>query len=397
MNEANFKELLVKYQQGQCTAAEKAQLESWVTFGRFDGPVLSDEMLNERLLKLEARLPLANAAVKIKLWPRIVGVAAAVAAIAFGIWFYTARHPEPSEATRDLLSYANDIAPGGSRATLTANGKTITLSEAKTGVTINAKALTYNDGTNVYPGGAPEMTGKGWDDGAVMVTAATPKGGTYAVVLQDGTKVWLNADSKLEFLSNYRNKAQRIVKLTGEAYFEVAKVLSNKERIPFIVQTRNQQVEVLGTHFNINAYPQEIGIKTTLVEGSVKVRALPPARIANPKDKKWQNAVKVEIILKPGEQALLKGLAQLSSYKVDARDAIAWKEGFFSFKNSDIQTVMQQMARWYDVDVEYEGQIPEKVLTGKMYRNVNASQVLKLLDFYQIKYRITNKKIIISN
>ena len=94
MNEANFKELLVKYQQGQCTAAEKAQLESWVTFGRFDGPVLSDEMLNERLLKLEARLPLANA-VKIKLWPRIIGVAAAVAAITFGIWFFSApRHPE---------------------------------------------------------------------------------------------------------------------------------------------------------------------------------------------------------------------------------------------------------------------------------------------------------------
>jgi ferric-dicitrate binding protein FerR (iron transport regulator) len=165
--------------------------------------------------------------------------------------------------------------------------------------------------------------------------------------------------------------AERKVELSGEAYFEVAKNLQQ----PFKVQTVNQVVEVLGTHFNINSYADEPSVRTTLLEGAVKVLS---------------NKTGDAEILKPGQQSTLSQNT-LSVVNVDAEKAVAWKNGLFDFNGSDIQSVMRQFSRWYNVVVEFEGKVPDIKLWGKVYRNENASEALALLGHFNLKYRLEEK------
>lgn len=365
-NEA-IKLLLAKYEEGQCNAEEKALVENWYLKLGAKAPEVEGEpdyaYWNNYIM---SGLPVVQKK-QFKLWPKVAVAAAALAAIAFGLWFYNTRHLEGSEATKGHLSSAkNDIAPGGNHATLTSNGKSITLSDTKTGLTINAAQLTYNDGTKIDPSALELMEG---DSRSMEVI--TPRGGTYFVILQDGTRVWLNADSKLEFPSDFRNVSQRTVKLEGEAYFEVAK---NKAK-PFIVKTTGQEVQVLGTHFNINSYANEPAMKTTLLEGSV--------RVGN------------DIILKPGQQAVSTGVA-IKVNTVNTAEAVAWKNGNFQFDNTELKAVLRQLARWYDVDIKYEGEIPERNFTGYIGRNLNASEALDILKYLKVDFRISGKSIIVS-
>lgn len=304
-----------------------------------------------------------------KLWPRIAGIAAAVAAIAFCIWFYSS--PRHLDDSRDLLNYAQDIAPGKNTATLTFNGKSMQLSEAHNGVKVDSDKFTYKDGSPLSPQAEalPQVENS-------MVTAKTPRGGTYQFILQDGTKVWLNADSKLEFLPDYKSKNQRIVKLEGEGYFEVAK---DKTR-PFIVETALQRVEVLGTHFNINAYKDEPAIVTTLIEGSVKV-----------------SSRNNQSYLKPGFQAINSG-ADIHVNEADLDKVIDWKEGDFYFQQTDFRLAMRKIARWYDVDVIYDSSIPANLTSnGIIPRNNNLSAVLKSIERSgQVKFKIEGNKILIT-
>jgi ferric-dicitrate binding protein FerR (iron transport regulator) len=324
---------------------------------------------------------------QIKLWPRIAGVAAAVAAIAFGIWFYTSRQPGTAPHP-ELVSASQDIAPGGNHATLTSNGKTINLSDAKTGLAVNAAQLTYNDGTTIDP------SALGMTDGESRTLEVTAlRGGIYSIILQDGTKAWLNAASKLKFLSNYRNKLQRIVKLEGQAYFEVAK----DAKRPFIVESQGQRVEVLGTHFDISAYPGE-AIKTTLLEGSVRVASLAPS---------GRGAVGLEgqVVLKPNQQSTIhlspsgRGgearEANITVKQVDPTDAIAWKNGDFVFKGESLESAMQQIARWYNVDVLYDNNLPQDVVFwGYVSRSRNLSVVLKQMqNTKQVKFKLEGRTI----
>ncbi len=322
-----------------------------------------------------------------RLWKPLSMVAAAIVFItlSIGIYFNYTATKEHHIVINDSL--ANDIAPGGNKALLTlADGSTISLDDTKNGELVEQEGMKITktaDGLVTY---SVASGNKGRSDIPQFNTISTPKGGQYQVILPDGTNVWLNAASSLKYPTAFTSKERR-VELNGEAYFEVNSQRSSiGNKIPFYVETSTQTVEVLGTHFNINAYADESSTKTTLVEGAVRVSAEVKGKVAS-------------ILLKSGEQASInKSHASVSV--VDINNFIAWKNGLFQFQDSDIEAVMRELSRWYNVDVEFEGEVPNIKLWGKVYRNVNASEALEILSYFGLKYKITqdgsDKKIIIS-
>lgn len=287
-------------------------------------------------------------------WFARVAVAASILiALCAGLWFYQNRTMEyPLQNVTQ-----NDIPPGRNTATLTfSNGAVIQLSDARKAVFINQDKLKYNDGTVV----GMRTEARGILSGE-MITAATPKGGTYQVILSDGTHVWLNADSKLSFPSQFAGN-DRTVTLSGEAYFEVAK---NKTK-PFIVNYGKSAVEVLGTHFNIMAYKDELASKVTLLEGAVKV-----------------NRGAEKVLLKPGQQVEIseqEGAVIELNKDVDTEQVVAWKNGYFMFANEPVESIMRKISRWYDVTVVYEDDLKDRALWGTVSRFKNVSEVLKRLE-----------------
>jgi ferric-dicitrate binding protein FerR (iron transport regulator) len=267
-----------------------------------------------------------------------------------------------------------DIAPGTNRAVLVlADGSSVLLDDAEQGeLSRQANAIINKtaDGQIVYENQA----------GAELVplvynTISTPRAGQYRLTLTDGTKVWLNAATSLQFPASFPGKERR-VKLTGEAYFEVA---SNASQ-PFIVETPQQSIEVLGTHFNVNAYEEETQTKTTLLEGKVKVQTGSSVRV-----------------IKPGEQAASMQPGSLRVSEADTEEAIAWKNGYFKFNKADIQTIMRQLERWSDVEVEYMGAVPTDLFVGKINRSENISGVLRILELSKVQFKIENRKIIVGS
>jgi transmembrane sensor len=214
------------------------------------------------------------------------------------------------------------------------------------------------------------------------------------VVLPDGTKVWLNAVSSLRFPAGFTGN-ERVVELTGEAYFEVASINlpagrdgRGSRKVPFIVKIGTPsgtggEVEVLGTHFNVKAYHDEAAIKTTLLEGLVSVKSAIGAA------SRQQSA-----ILKPGQQAVLRPNSPLTiDHSADLEEAIAWKNGRFQFANADVETVMREIARWYDVTIEYAGKIPAEKFEGEIPRNSNITEVFKILELSNVHCKIAGRKI----
>lgn len=310
---------------------------------------------------------------------RIVVAAAAVIAIVFGVWFYNSN---PSSQHDEFISgsqLANDIGPGKNKAILTlATGKSITLSEAKSGILIEGTKLTYNDGTAIDLPGDSEL-----NPGQNQVqTITTPYGGTYQIILPDGTKVWLNAATTLKFQSNFLDKDMRYVELDGEAYFQVSKLKAVAGNdVPFQVKSDGQVVKVLGTHFNINAYKSEENILTTLFEGAVSVAT---------------TSSKQSKLLVPGQQSLVSGQT-LTVQQAHLEEAIAWKEGRFQYDQLDIQGLMRQVERWYDVEVIYEGKIPDKKYVVNISRNLPLHKFLNILSFTGLKFKIDGRKIIVKS
>lgn len=378
------KELLEKYRTGNCTDAEKAIVETWyLKFEQEEGNLLSGTQITEATDRIWNRMPIHEVEeikpVRRNLWPAIGTAAAVVLLGALALYFF---NPSPLNPSKEQLSNVNPateqvILPGGNKAVLTlADGKQITLDEAGNGKLAEQSGITITktkDGQLVYTVSPSAVAAKG----PAMNMIATPKGGQYQVNLPDGTKVWLNAASSLRYPAAF-TAGVRQVSLTGEAYFEVAKVRSE---MPFKVSTATQTVEVLGTHFNINSYTDEPAVKTTLLEGAVKV--ISPA-----------TAVK-ELILKPGQQSALRG-AQLNVAEVNEEEVIAWKNGMFRFRDADLQTVMRSVARWYDVQVNYEGTLPVRQFSGEIHRNVNLSEVLDILSFFKVHFRVDGKTITVT-
>lgn len=210
------------------------------------------------------------------------------------------------------------------------------------------------------------------------MSIATPRGGTYQVILSDGSKVWLNAASSIKFPASFTGQQQRRVTLVGEAYFEIAKHKSQK----FVVNTRNQEVAVLGTHFNINSYLDEGNEKTTLLEGSVRVSSV--------------RAEVKDVRLVPGQQATVSAASKIDVEEVDVNEVVAWKEGKFVFVEEDVPSIMNKIARWYDVEIVYEGDVRRKALGGSVSRFKNVSEVLeKLSDTKAVQFRIEGRKVIV--
>jgi len=289
--------------------------------------------------------------------------AAAVLAIVFGGFYYfqdqnTSKLIRVAQTQRKNL----DVLPGTNKAILTlADGSTVILDENTSsdisdqdGIKISKK----KDGQLVYTIVNDKLLNAG--ENIAYNTISTQKGGQYQVILPDGTKVWLNAASSLKYPEAFAGK-QRLVVLTGEAYFEVTK----NKTMPFRVQSQNQNVEVLGTHFNINSYLDDNTVKTTLLEGSVKVSNL-----------------KFSKILKPGEQAI-SGIGEQASIKIataiDTDDETAWKNGLFQFNDSELKVILNQLERWYDVKIDYSD-VPAKRYNGMVSRKSKLSEVLKMLE-----------------
>ena len=268
----------------------------------------------------------------------------------------------------------NDVQPGGSRALLTlADGSTIVLDHAEKGTISlqgNTKVEKLNDGQLAY------STSKSATGEVLYNTITTPRGGQYQVTLPDGTKVWLNAASSLRFPTAFTG-TERKVELNGEGYFEVEK----NPNMPFIVKLNNASVQVLGTHFNVMAYNDEADMKTTLLEGSVKIKA-----------EEGSGATKV---LKPGEQAVLNKQNDLQIVEgADVEEVVAWKNGYFQFSKIDAQA-LRQISRWYDVDVVFDKDMKEKEYAGKIARSVKLSNVVEALKIIGIHCKMENNKLIV--
>jgi len=267
--------------------------------------------------------------------------------------------------------FKNDVLPGGDKATLTlADGSTVILDEAKNGI------LAQQGSSKIIKVGAKllyDPTDKNSKD-VVYNTISTPKGGQYQLELPDGSLVWLNATSSIHFPTSFAGKERR-VEITGEAYFEVAK---NRD-MPFIVSVNGAEVQVLGTHFNVNAYSDEDNVKTTLLEGSVR----------------FVHGVNADM-LKPGQQSQLAGDGQVKVVSnVDVDEVVAWKNGMFDFENAGIETVMRQLSRWYDVEIEYKGK-PDDLFIAEIRRQIKLSDALKALELTgKVKFEIQGKKIIV--
>lgn len=291
----------------------------------------------------------------------------------FTALFFYFQNPEKDRVKDRQKTLTTELKPGSNKAILTlANGIKVNLDDAvegKVSAQAGVQITKTNDGKLIYqPGKAdPAAFSK-------LNSIETPKGGQYQITLSDGTKVWLNANSALKYPVSF-GKTERLVTLTGEAYFEVAK---NKS-IPFRIITGSQVVEVLGTHFNINGYNDEPDVKTTLIEGAVKVS-----------DQEKLTAT----ILKPGEQSSFRN-NRFQIRSVDTEAAVAWKNGYFTFNKSTLESIMRQLERWYDVDVVYQDKgVKTQVFSGNVSRFENASQVFSILELTGlVHFKIEGRRI----
>jgi len=323
---------------------------------------------------------------------RVWWAAAAIVIMTFGIGFLvvSSKNEKQEVAVIKNEPAKNSIVPGSNKAILTlADGTSIVLDSTAEGTVAKqgvSNIVKLENGKIAY-----EIKGSSVNE-VFMNTMSTPRGGQYKLRLPDGTDVWLNAASSITYPTAFTS-AERNVSVTGELYFEVAK---DKSR-PFHVTVKSgsalqkdMEIEVLGTHFNINAYEDESSIRTTLFEGSVKV-ALGE-----------ENS-----LLKPGQQSVINSSREIIRQQknsaaiainndVNLDEVIAWKDGYFQFKRADIQTVMRQIARWYDVEVVYEGAIPKDRFVGDLPMDTNISQVLRTLEKVQVHFRIEGKKIIVT-
>jgi transmembrane sensor len=297
-----------------------------------------------------------------------------LATIAFGIWFFSASNLPGNQGA--LRNYANDIGPGKQGATLTlANGKTIRLTDALNGQVAQEAGIVISkaaDGQLIY-----ELKDKGQVTQNKINTLSTAKGETYQLHLPDGSRVWLNAASSLTYTAGLLKDGKRKVMLSGEAYFEIAK----DKQHPFIVETDKQEAEVLGTHFNIKSYKDDQTVKTTLLEGSLHVTLLNAGKVGGK-------------LLKPGEASVFEQGSNIMVLQADMKETMAWKNGFFRFTAQPIDKVMQQIGRWYDIEVVYAGKMPEEEFNGVIARNKNISEVLNMLSYANaVKFKVEGRRV----
>ncbi|WP_316828557.1 FecR family protein [Pedobacter miscanthi] len=385
MEHKRAKELLDKYLEGRCSPAEADLVESWYLQETENPEALQFEPDYDGLRKSMWRnIQQQNNKTK-KLTPYYRWAAAAIfVVLGIGLYHFANTPDFTAQSAENLIIH--DIAPGGNKAFLTlSDGKRIALDDLKNGKIAEQAGVIISKTANGQL--AYTVSGIGKSSTADFNTIETPRGGQYQVNLPDGTKVWLNAGSSLRYPAQFA-AAKREVQLQGEAYFEVAKkTIHEKEasrRSPFIVKTSSQEVEVLGTHFNISSYQEEDNTKTTLLEGMVAVHPLSNGTSGTDK------------ILKPGEQAVLNG-ESIKVAAVDTEQVMAWKEGFFMFDDEDLQSIMHKVARWYDVEVDFkDAGLKTKGFSGTVSRFSNVSQLLKKIELTgSVHFKIEGRRIVV--
>ena len=376
MNDKRLLLLISRYQDNICTEAELQELEQWYTqldtgnasiqdaeAARFSAEMLST--FRRRLGQTATVTPFYR-----KPWFRMVAAASVVLILGAAFFFPFINSAKEDTTVKNTAPLLQDVvSPKASKATITlANGQIVLLDSIHTGTLAKqggVDVVKTNGGQIIYNGTATE---------AVYNTLFNPRGSkVVSLTLSDGTKAWLNSESSLRyptaFVGNERN-----VEITGEAYFEVAKDPSKK----FIVSGNDVKTEVLGTHFNVNTYTDERSVKVTLLEGAVRITKGGSAEM-----------------LKPGQQAQVADVITVLK-DIDTDAVMAWKNGFFHFGNTSIQELMKQLSRWYDVEVVYRGEIPQRQFGGEISREANLSQVLKILNQSKVKCRLEGTKLIIE-
>lgn len=377
-------QLAQKWLDGTITPEEKDEFDQW--YNAFDDTVhetgshegeagLRERIKNQIFSQADIPQPDKGPARPVPYW---LGLAATLLLFALaGAYFLIRAKPAPAY---DARVPKQDLLPGGNKAMLTlSGGQTIILNDASNGRIASEGSVAISkagDGSVVYKKAGVNAAQK--NKAVPLNTLSTPKGGQYHLTLADGTKVWLNAASSIQFPAVFQGSAREVA-VTGEVYFEVA----HNPAQPFRVTANDQQIEVLGTHFDVNAYTDEPDTRTTLLEGKVKIIS------------KNQNA-----ILHPGQQAQIRlaGAGAPIAIKTlrNAEEVIAWKNGFFEFDQAGVTSIMRQVARWYDVQVIYSGRIPDKTFSGTIARNANASQLLEILSYSGLHFKIEGKKVIIT-
>lgn len=370
MSDEQIIHLIEKYRKGTLTESEEQAFFSWyatVGAGEFHrilqqaGEVAYMPATPEFLSALDSRLQ-----PKVRKMPMLLRAAAAILIIVMGAgawWLFKPGYKRPMPPIAK-----QDVHPGKNGAVLTlANGEEVALDSAGNGVIANQNGttITLHNGSVAYNADKA---------GAVSYNMIrTPKARQFKLVLPDGTTVWLNAGSSLRYPTAFTGP-ERTVTISGEAYFDVAK----DARHPFVVEVaQDVKIQVLGTQFNINAYTDEANIKATLLQGSIKVN-------------KGASAV----VLQPGQQAQLNNAITVND-QINTTQVVAWKEGVFNFDNLDVEQVMRQLARWYDIEVIYEKGIPKTKFYGEIGRNLNLSEVLEGLELSGVHFRIEGKQLIV--
>jgi ferric-dicitrate binding protein FerR (iron transport regulator) len=365
----NIIQLIEKYLDGAITPAEEEQLMAWYQeYNEADAEWLSENADEEEQVRLRmfAQLqrhitvssgkPATN-----RRWYYFAAAASVLLIVGLAGYFYFPAKQQPRN--KGNVQFAQDVGPGSNKAILTlGNGEKVVLEDAKDGVITEQG----NAAVNKTDSGRLQYNNISQAEGAPIVynTLVTPYGGQYQLTLQDGTNVWLNAGSSLRFPASFPRNERKVV-LSGEAYFEVSK----DAKRPFYVSINSgtdtaMDIRVLGTHFNIKAYPDEQQSVVTLLEGAVNV-----------------NYRKASALLTPGKEVVLnKTSGKMNISEVDTEGAVAWKNGYFLFDNEKIEDIMRQVSRWYDVEIRYQGNLSGKAIAGSLSRYKNVSEVLNMLE-----------------
>lgn len=337
---------------------------------------VSDRIRTSLLNKMET-VPLVRLTARKgkMIWLRIAAAVVLVMGIGTAVYFGFSN----SERNKELSStqipspVQNDVPAGTNKAILTlADGTRIELDEHAKGRLDKPglESVINNDGQLVYEKNELQPGGE------VYNTLTSARGQSYSLVLADGSKLWLNAASSVRFPVAFAAN-ERKVEITGEVYFEVAK----DSKKPFRVKAQNMEIEVLGTQFDINAYPDETSINTTLIEGSVKV-------YANNKN----------LQLSPGQQSRFSSNGNLNLLTdVNIDEIVAWKNGYFHFDNADLRSILRQFSRWYDIEIVYEGEVKNRKFLAIVSRNSSLASVLKMLNANNIEFKIEGKKLIVQS
>lgn len=391
MSKEEFLQMLEKYRKGCATEEEEAFLLAYYELfesGQERTDLKDAEEVRRLRESIKSEIDLRAAALtevgsggskQRMLYRYSAWLVAATFLIFSSLYFFESRKPAQvakiSPTAR--VQKSSRIVPGSYQATLTlGNGEIVRLDDQHTGL------IRQQDGVSVQkPENGHLVYNAGKITNAANHTVSTPRGGQYQLTLSDGTSVWLNAATSIRFPAVFSDTI-RSVELRGEAYFEVA----HDANRPFQVRSDGQLITVLGTRFNVAAYSDEPSTRTTLLEGKVKVMTMSP---------QGQQRTGEGKILKPGQQSLLTGgLMQIAD--VDPENSVAWKNGYFRFDKADIRSVMRQIARWYDVEVEYRGKAGADLFAGEIKRDEDIANVLRIIQLNNVDVRVSGRKIIVN-